>query len=159
MLYQNRKSIMISYPSAYAKISGSADHPSLHGTAYFYQVPKGGVLIEVEVHGLPYKNVPPYGQFYGLHIHETGDCALPFDKTGSHYNPGGLPHPDHAGDLPPLLGCKGYAYSVFYTDRIELPEIIGRSLIIHDAPDDFTTQPAGSSGMKIGCGVIIKKYH
>jgi Cu-Zn family superoxide dismutase len=91
-----------------------------------------------------------------MHIHETGNCALPFDQTGNHYNPAGLPHPKHAGDLLPLLGNEGYAYSVFYTDRFELPEIIGRSLIIHSAPDDFTTQPSGNSGVKIGCGVITE---
>lgn len=147
---------MISYPGAYAKIIGNADHSSLRGTAYFYQAPKGGVLIETEVQGLPYANIPPYSQFYGMHIHETGDCSLPFDKTGAHYNPGKLQHPEHAGDLLPLLGCKGYAYSVFYTDRVELPEIIGRSLVIHSSPDDFTTQPSGNSGVKIGCGVITK---
>ncbi len=141
-------------PSAYAEITGNADHPSLRGIAFFYPVSSGGVLIETEVSGLPYEKMPPYSQFYGMHIHETGDCSLPFDKTGSHYNPGSLPHPDHAGDLPPLLGNKGYAYSVVYTDRFELPEIIGRSVIIHSAPDDFTSQPSGNSGVKIGCGVI-----
>lgn len=156
---QGRKSIMKHYlhPGAYAEISGNADHPSLRGTAYFYPVSSGGVLIETEVSGLPYEKVPPYGQFYGTHIHETGDCTLPFDKTGNHYNPDSLPHPNHAGDLPPLLGNEGYAYSVVYTDRFELPDIIGRSLIIHSAPDDFTTQPSGNSGDKIGCGVIVEK--
>lgn len=62
----------------------------------------------------------------------------------------------NAGDLLPLLGNEGYAYSVFYTDRFELKDIIGRSLIIHNAPDDFTTQPSGNSGAKIGCGVIVE---
>lgn len=145
------------HPGAYAEISGNADHPSLQGNTYFYPVSSGGVLIETEVSGLPYEKVPPYGQFYGLHIHETGDCTLPFDKTGSHYNPENLPHPAHAGDLPPLLGNEGYAYSVVYTDRFELPDIIGRSLVIHSAPDDFTTQPSGNSGDKIGCAVITEK--
>ena len=110
----------------------------------------------MEIYGLPYEDIPPYSQFYGMHIHETGDCSLPFDKTGNHYNPAGLPHPKHAGDLLPLLGNEGYAYSVFYTDRFELPEIIDRSLIIHSTPDDFTTQPSGNSGVKIGCGVIAE---
>lgn len=145
-----------SYPSAYAKITGNADNPSLRGIAYFYPVPFGGVLIETEIYGLPYEDIPPYSQFYGMHIHETGDCSLPFDKTGNHYNPAGLPHPKHAGDLLPLLGNEGYAYSVFYTDRFELPEIIDRSLIIHSTPDDFTTQPSGNSDVKIGCGVIAE---
>lgn len=146
------------YPRAYAEIAGNADHPSLHGTAYFYPIPSGGVLIETEVWGLPYQSTTPGRQFYGMHIHETGDCSLPFDKTGSHYNPGGLPHPEHAGDLPPLLGNSGYAYGAFYTDRFELPEVVGRSLIIHSAPDDFTTQPSGNAGNKIGCGVITEIF-
>ena len=145
-----------SYPYAHAKITGDANNPSLHGMAYFYPVPFGGLLIETEVYGLPYENIPPYSQFYGMHIHETGDCSLPFDKTGNHYNPNEFPHPRHAGDLLPLLGNEGYAYSVFYTDRIEVENIIGRSLIIHSAPDDFTTQPSGNSGVKIGCGVIME---
>ena len=145
-----------SYPSAYAKLSGNADNPGLQGIAYFYPAPFGGVLIEVEVYGLPHQNIPPYSQFYAQHIHENGDCMLSFDKTGNHYNPNNLPHPQHAGDLPPLLGNQGYAYSAFYTDRFELPDIIGRSLIIHSDADDFTTQPSGNAGIKIGCGVIVQ---
>lgn len=145
-----------SYPYAHAKITGDASNPYLHGMSYFYPVPFGGVLIETEVYGLPYENVPPYSQFYGMHIHESGDCTLPFDKTGSHYNPTGFPHPNHAGDLLPLLGNQGYAFSVFYTDRFELQNIIGRSLVIHSGSDDFTTQPSGNSGTKIGCGIITE---
>lgn len=145
-----------SYPSAFAKLSGNADNPSLQGIAYFYPAPFGGVLIEVEVYGLPYHTVPINSQFYAMHIHENGNCTLPFDKTGEHYNPNKLPHPQHAGDLPPLLGNQGYAYSVFYTDRFELSDILDRSLIIHAAADDFTTQPSGNAGTKIGCGVIVQ---
>lgn len=145
-----------SYPYAHAKITGNADNPFLHGISYFYPVSFGGVLIETEMYGLPFDDIPSASRFYGMHIHETGDCTLPFDKTGNHYNPGNLPHPGHAGDLPPLLGNTGYAYSLFYTDRFDLQDIIGRSLIIHSAPDDFTTQPSGNSGTRIGCGVIMK---
>lgn len=145
-----------SYPYAYARIIGNIDNPLLHGISHFYPVSFGGILIETEVYGLPYENIPLSSQFYGMHIHETGDCTPPFDETGNHYNPNNLPHPMHAGDLPPLLGNAGYAYSVFYTDRLEINDIIGRSLIIHSAPDDFTTQPSGSSGVKIACGVITK---
>ncbi len=143
-----------SYPAAYAKLSGNADHTGLQGIAYFYPVPFGGVLMEIEAYGLPYQAMQS-SQFYALHIHENGNCTLPFDKTGNHYNPNNLPHPQHAGDLPPLLGNQGYAYSVFYTDRFKLPDILGRSLIIHSAADDFTTQPSGNAGVKIGCGIIV----
>ena len=31
---------------------------------------------------------------------------------------------------------------------------MNRSVIIHSRADDFTTQPSGNSGDKIGCGVI-----
>ncbi|MGN0395581.1 MAG: superoxide dismutase family protein [Coprococcus sp.] len=142
-------------PAACAQIKGNASYPWLHGMAYFYSVPQGGMLVEVEVFGLPKKNVQN-SSFYGMHIHENGNCTLPFDKTGEHYNPGNQPHPYHAGDLPPLLGNSSYAYSVFYTDRFDADDIIGRSLIIHLNADDFTTQPSGNSGTKIGCGIIFK---
>lgn len=142
-------------PTACAQIMGNKMAPKLHGMAYFYSVPQGGMIIEVEVFGLPYIN-SSNSSFHGMHIHENGDCTPPFDKTGNHYNPKNQPHPKHAGDLPPLLGNSGYAYSVFYTDRFDADDIIGRSLIIHDNPDDFKTQPSGDSGSKIGCGVIFR---
>ena len=72
----------------------------------------------------------------------------------THYNPRGCPHPAHAGDFPPLLANRSYALQVFLTDRVTLSEIIGRTVIIHAEPDDFTTQPGGSAGKKIACGQI-----
>lgn len=39
-------------------------------------------------------------------------------------------------------------------DKIKINDIIGRVIIIHDMPDDFTTQPSGNSGAKIACGRI-----
>lgn len=142
-------------PSAYAVIQGDTKAPNLEGMAYFYQIPQGGVLVEVEASGLPQKENET-SSFFGMHIHENGDCTPPFDKVGNHYNPANTAHPQHAGDLPPLLSNSGYSYLVFYTDRIQIEEIIGRALIIHSAPDDFTTQPSGNSHEKIGCGVILE---
>lgn len=159
-------------PAAIAQIQGNQEHPHLFGIVSFYNTPFGGILVSAELYGLPDKvnaKFPPNeavikntaavsgmysSNFFGMHIHETGDCSLPFDKTGSHYNPGNMPHPDHAGDLPPLLSSNGYAWMSFYTGRIRLEDIIGRSLVIHSMRDDFTSQPAGGSGSKIGCGVI-----
>ncbi len=137
---------------AYAIIEGNNDNPHLWGIMFFYEVPKSGVLVEVEVTGLP---DTPSG-FHGMHIHENGNCTPPFDMTGNHYNPANTPHPKHAGDMPPLLSNGGYAYSVFYTNRFDIADILGKSLIIHSHADDFTTQPSGNSGEKIGCGVIMR---
>ena len=81
----------------------------------------------------------------------------PFPMSGTHYNPHNCPHPYHAGDMPPLFGTNGYAFLSFITSRFKVNEIIGKTVIIHSSPDDFTTQPSGNSGTKIACGVIIGK--
>lgn len=146
-------------PDASALITGNTDYPALTGTVSFYQSPYAGLLIQAEIWGLPSvgsASSPENSEsnFFAMHIHESGDCTPPFDKTGMHYNPGNLPHPLHAGDLVPLLGNQGYAWCVFYDERFSLSEIIGRSVIIHRNPDDFHTQPSGNSGEKIGCGTI-----
>ena len=143
-----------SCPLAYSVICGNADNPRLNGKAFFYSTPYGGTLIEIEISGLPDVESEFPSAFYGMHIHETGNCTVPFDQTGEHYNPCDMPHPFHAGDMPVLLSSYGYSFMVFYTARFEISDIIGRSLIIHSQPDDFTTQPSGNSGVKIGCGVI-----
>ncbi len=60
------------------------------------------------------------------------------------------------GDLPPLIENNGYAYMSVLLNKFSINEIIGKTVIIHDMPDDFTTQPSGNSGTKIACGVIQK---
>ena len=133
---------------ARAVIKGNSTNPGLSGIADFYAVGEG-VIVNIEVEGLPDDG------FYGLHIHEMGDCTPPFDKTGMHYNPTMQPHPQHVGDMPPLLGNNGYAWSAFFTSRFNLKAVVGRAIVIHNMPDDFKTEPSGDSGEKIGCGVII----
>lgn len=141
-------------PQAVAWVQGGTQAPKLSGLVKFYNTPYGGILVEAEIFGLPNQSVPNSSNFYGMHIHENGDCSDHFTRTGDHYNPGGQPHPEHAGDLLPLLGNQGYAWSAFYDKRFQIRDILGRSVIIHAMPDDFATQPSGNSGAKIGCGVI-----
>ena len=138
-------------PQAAASLSGSAAAPNLTGTVQFCQLAQG-VLITAHVSGLPQANT---GGFFALHIHEGSGCAGDgFPDTLSHYNPSGRPHPEHAGDLPPLLSNDGEAYLSVLTNRFSLPDILGRTVVIHDGPDDFHSQPAGNAGSKIACGVI-----
>ncbi|MCI8371949.1 MAG: superoxide dismutase family protein [Lachnospiraceae bacterium] len=141
-------------PQAQAWVRSASPNLQLSGIINFYQTQYGGVLVEAEVFNLPNVNTPQSTQFYGMHIHEYGDCSHQFQNTGNHFNPSGQEHPDHLGDLPPLFGNQGYAYSVFYDKRFTLEQIIGKSIIIHSQRDDFTSQPSGDSGTKIGCGVI-----
>ena len=42
-------------------------------------------------------------------------------------------------------------------NKFTVNEIIGRTVIIHSQPDDFTTQPSGNSGKKIACGEITEQ--
>ena len=59
------------------------------------------------------------------------------------------------GDLPPLLSDKGTAWMMVYTTRFFPEEVVGKTVVIHDMPDDFRTQPSGNSGEKIACGQIV----
>ena len=142
------------HPDAIALIRGGPEAPRLSGQVKFYQK-ENRVLVAVEVTGLPQSNKTG---FFALHIHEGMGCSgKNFSESGSHYNPGGTPHPNHAGDLPPLLLCQGGAYLAVETDRFRVEDIIGKTVVIHSGPDDFHTQPAGNAGVKIACGVIFGK--
>lgn len=144
-------------PDAAACLSGSVEAPRLSGVVRFYQR-KNCVLVEAEVTGLPRDSE---SGFFALHIHAGGDCrGVDFANTGGHFDPTGVPHPRHAGDLPPLMLCNGGAYLAVCTDRFRVRDIIGRTVVIHGGRDDFTTQPAGDAGRKIACGVIrMDKMH
>ena len=139
-------------PQAVAWFQGKEDQSQLGGFVKFYATSFGGTLVEIEVYGLPDKKGD--SNFYGLHIHEYGNCSNSFTNTGEHYNPKKVPHPFHAGDLPPLISNDGYAWGSFFDGRFSTAELIGRSIVIHKKADDFTTQPSGNSGEKIACGVI-----
>ena len=156
--------ILSKEPFAKADISGSTVMPGLIGVVNFYPA-HSGTMVVAEVYGLPQQvegtqTTPPIGPF-GFHIHEGSSCEVgsatePFMSSGGHYNPTNKPHPDHAGDMPVLFSNNGYAFMAFYTDKFNPQQIVGRTVIIHMNPDDFRTQPAGNSGKKIACGVIIK---
>lgn len=133
--------------TAIAHIHGAG---GIEGTVRFWQR-RRGVLVTAEIRGLPESEAG----FFAFHIHEGSSCGgADFAETKAHYNPCGMAHPRHAGDLPPLLGCRGRAYLQVLTDRFCLTDVIGRTVVIHEGVDDFTSQPAGNAGKKIACGLI-----
>lgn len=145
-------------PQARAIVKGSDVYPDIYGQVLFYQT-RQGVLVVADLMGLPSGIGSCGGRVFGFHIHEGGSCTGnaedPFADAKTHYNPNGCLHPYHAGDLPPLFGNNGYAFNAVLTDRFTVNEIVGRTVIVHDNPDDFTTQPSGNSGTKIACGRIV----
>lgn len=169
MLYLTRKclqKICQNNPNGKAIIRGSREYPQIRGKVYFYDLPDGCVVM-AEVVGLPDRDLPACDEFcagacsrfFGFHIHGGSECSGntsdPFADAGSHFNPKMTEHPYHAGDLPVLLSNCGFAWMACYTERFFSADIIGKTVIIHDMPDDFTTQPAGNSGKRIACGKIM----
>lgn len=150
-------SIIRQRPQAYAEVRGDSKYPKLNGSVYFYGTAKG-VLVVATVYNLPSNDDVCKQPVFAFHIHSgekcSGNAEDEFANAKGHFNPRSCEHPYHAGDMPPLFGCGGFALSAFMTDRFSVKEIIGRTLIIHSSPDDFTTQPSGNSGVKIACGEI-----
>ena len=148
-------------PFAFAKIKGSNDYPKINGIAYFYKV-QAGVLVSIQLNGLPESDDVCKKPIFAVHIHSGGSCTGnstdPFANALTHYNPNDCAHPYHAGDLPPIFGVNGLGFSAFLTNRFSAGEVIGKTIIIHSQPDDFTSQPSGNSGTKIACGVISSVY-
>lgn len=145
-------------PAAYAELMGNPGTGEINGIVRFFPI-GAGVLVNAEVYGLPAGVNPCASDIFGFHIHEghscTGNESDPYANTGGHYNPALCPHPAHEGDMPPLFGYNGSAWMMYYTDRFNLSDIIGKTVIIHSQPDDFITQPSGNSGAKIACGTIV----
>lgn len=124
-----------------------------------------GVLIQVEVQGL---TVEAAGE-HGIHIHTMGACTPDFQAAGGHFNPTntqhGLDNPNgpHAGDLPNItIDENGNATYEAVAELVTLDEgdnslldSDGSAIIIHAGPDDMVTDPAGDSGDRIACGVIL----
>lgn len=125
----------------------------IRGTVRFFQR-TGGTLVIAQISGLPQNSE---SGFFAFHIHEGGDCSgSGFSEARGHFNPQGKNHPNHAGDLPPLLSVGGKAHMSVLTGRFRADEVIGKTVVIHSRADDFHSQPAGNPGEKLACGVIEK---
>lgn len=107
---------------------------------------------------------------HAIHIHEFGDCSSTDGKSaGGHWNPTEKHHGKwgdghfHKGDIGNLVADQnGTAKLVFTTNQWcldcndETKNLIGKSIIIHAGEDDYTSQPTGNAGGRVGC-VEIKK--
>lgn len=130
---------------AKAHIKGGKSYPSIDGTVTFKET-KNGVLVTAKINGLPQSKDSCTGRFFGFHIHECTSCSGntndEFSNAKSHLNPTNCPHPFHMGDLPPLIENNGQAYMSVLINKFKIKDIMGKVVIIHDMPDDFTTQPS-----------------
>ena len=163
MYYNNNEinpyALLQRLPNAVAVMRGRAENSGIHGTVKFYQAAMG-VLVVADILGLPVSSEVCKENIFAFHIHGGSECSGnendPFANAKTHYNPNDCPHPYHAGDMPPLFCAGGRAFLAFLTDRFSVNEILGKTVIIHDGIDDFTSQPSGNAGNKIACGVISR---
>jgi Cu-Zn family superoxide dismutase len=106
---------------------------------------------------------------HAVHIHEKGDCsAADASSAGPHWNPTSQAHGQwghathHLGDIGNVqAGADGTATLSLTTDRWSIGDggpgdIIGKAVVVHAGVDDFTSQPAGNAGGRVGCGVITQ---
>jgi len=147
---------------AVAEIRGYSPN-NVHGTIEFTPNGTKGLRIQGNIKGL----LPDHS--YGIHLHENGNCSSP-DAVGPHFDPGlsnqhgrpgQSPGASHAGDLPNLeTGNDGSAKLDYTTNALGVEgsdfSVIGRSIVVHAFPDDYTTQPSGNAGEPIACGVIVR---
>jgi Cu-Zn family superoxide dismutase len=136
---------------------------SLTGLAVFTQ--KGNsVKLQINV-----QHAPP--GTHAVHLHEKGDCTAPDAlSAGPHWNPAAQAHgqwghaPFHLGDIGNIgVGEDGVGSMTLITDLWSIggtPEtnVVGRAVVVHVGADDFTTQPTGNAGSRIGCGVVLQTF-
>lgn len=151
-------------PTAEAAIIGTKADTSVSGTAKFTAQKNGKVKLQLTI------SIPAMANHeVAVHIHEHGDCGNAGGNTHGHWNPTGKKHGKwgvgefHSGDIGNVtLNAKGKGKVTLETDLWSIggdvqKDILGKAIIVHSGIDDYTSQPAGNAGSRIGCGQIVKK--
>lgn len=120
-----------------------------------------GVLIDLEVEGLP------AASWIAFHVHEGGICDPEddFDSAAGHFSPSNAQHGflveggTHEGVMPNQhVSENGVLQVQVLNAMVSLDgtetDIRGRTMILHEGPDDYVTQPDGDAGDRIACAVI-----
>jgi len=111
----------------------------------------------------------------GIHIHSVGTCAdnaAGFVASGAHLGAPGLAHgllnaTGDYGDLPNLIVSRDGSVEVeMFSTLVSVGGVSGRgtlldadgaAIVIHQNPDDHTSQPIGGAGPRIACAVIQRQ--
>ncbi len=145
---------------ATATLEGTKPDTAVSGTVQF-DVDNGKVKMTLDI-SVPTKA----NQVVAVHIHETGACGDMGKAAGGHWNPSNQSHGKwgsasfHAGDIGNInLDANGKGTMTLETDLWSIggeegKNILNHSIIVHGGADDYTSQPSGNAGERIGCGVI-----
>ena len=138
-----------------------ASGSNVRGEVTFTDQGDGKVRFELSVENLP------AGE-HAVHLHEHGDCsAEDASSAGGHWNPTMKPHGKrgegndfHKGDIDNMTvgddgkGTLNLTIEGWSIGGPDSTNIVGKSVIIHEKADDFTSQPSGNAGSRLSCGVI-----
>lgn len=143
-----KKAMVVLHPLGDGKTKGTVEIEEVDGS----------LKIKTSVEGLPAGK-------HAHHVHLLGDCSGADGKTaGTHFHfdgPSKNPPEDIkiiTGDLGDLeAGPDGKATHEATIEGASLQgpfSILGRSIIIHEKPNDPKDPPIGGAGGRIACGVI-----
>ena len=145
---------------AEATISGTYADTTVDGKATFDQE-NGKVKMVLDI------TVPSKAnQSVAVHLHEHGACGDMGKEAHGHWNPTNKEHGKwgsdnfHSGDIGNIqLDSAGKGSIQLETELWTIggdstTNILDKSVIVHGGVDDYTSQPSGNAGTRIGCGVI-----
>jgi Cu/Zn superoxide dismutase len=167
----NRPVVGMATPASHARAELHDQAGANVGTVTFAQV-GARVRASVVVTGLT-----PASEFHGFHIHTNGACTGDFvTSAGGHWNPGGVSHGDHQGDLPSVYAdARGTARASTYLDSFTVAQLLGDpggvAVVVHAGRDNYaniptrystvdgpgpdaTTKNTGDAGARYACGVV-----
>ena len=149
--------------TAEAVLSGTQQDTTVTGTVRFTE-DDGKIKMTLDI-TIPKKA----NSSVAVHIHEHGNCGDMGKEAHGHWNPTKENHgkwgsaPFHRGDIGNVdLNAEGKGSMELETDLWSISgsdttkNILNKAIIVHGGKDDFTTQPTGNAGSRIGCGVINK---
>ena len=154
--------------------ASSYNSAKISGYVAFHQcTPSSETCVIINLSGLPPNSA------HGIHIHEEGDLTKGCESLCAHYNPHNKLHGNirnngknrHVGDLVNNVFSdeKGNVKFYYHDDLVSLFEphsVIGRSVVIHEKPDDLgiyrdedtprgkESGKTGNAGKRIACSLI-----
>jgi Cu-Zn family superoxide dismutase len=150
--------------TAVAEITGTKGDTAVNGAAKFTVAKNGKVKMDLWV------SIPLLADHtVAVHIHDHGDCGGAGANAKGHWNPTNKKHGKwgsaefHSGDIGNvILDASGKGKVTLETDLWSIggdinTNILDKAIIVHSGTDDYTSQPAGNAGTRIGCGVIKSK--
>ncbi|XP_071175767.1 uncharacterized protein [Mytilus edulis] len=146
-----------------------ADGDDIRGAIHLLQKGDDPVEIHIALNGFDMTKENPKHS-HGFHVHQYGDTSNSCDSLGSHFNPSRSSHgakdahTRHVGDLGNIdCDMNGNIDYKMTDETISLHgenSLIGRSIAIHEGPDDLGmggdagSLKGGNAGPKVACCVI-----